>query len=155
MPARIPGLTPALNVNTGGQHLNRGPKNSVAVGPARVIGGPPPPRPRPQQARPQPQQPQIAPQRPPQVTNTAQPTPQRPRLELPPPTPYQPRPYMPPPTEPQQAAADPAISKGAPMMHMPSLFDFGGPASANPDLGRISPAMSGLLDFFKRRPVVY
>lgn len=55
---------------------------------------------------------------------------------------------------PQQAAVDPGVSKGI-NMHDSTMFDFGGPAQANPALGHTNPAMEGLIRFFRRRPAAY
>ena len=39
------------------------------------------------------------------------------------------------------------------MPELDVLMNMGAPATANPNLGKLSPAMSNLLDMFKRKPV--
>lgn len=55
---------------------------------------------------------------------------------------------------PKAAVSSPEITKGF-ELNPATMFDFGGAASANPNLGASSRAMEGLLRFFTRRPSAY
>jgi hypothetical protein len=55
-------------------------------------------------------------------------------------------------TSPQAAASDPGVREGL-EPQASTLFNFGGPASANPNLGDVSPAMANLMQLFRRKPI--
>lgn len=63
-------------------------------------------------------------------------------------------------TTPQAAASSPMLSKGGiggsgGSTPLGTLFNFGGPAAANPALGRTNPAMEGLRKLYQRKPTIY